>query len=484
MLKWAVNQPRPSYLEGGKAVQAVLGSGIDYNDFHAAAPIPIPTPISIGTPFPTPQATPAGLAQQRFKLKKRNSLLPALNLGKENQLTSTPLPAAASTVSYSASASSSSCPRTPLLRDLSNIMTPATPTTTAPLHRARSQLKPTTVYASTLPTFEAEFSPSYGLNGNNNSNNIIPGPLLALRGMGIPDSYFEKPRYLEQKPLPQLPARTVGAAVAPPPTPAPAPVAVPAPAALLEQTTLSSTQMGDVTLERMIDAILESTRKAPVASRPGAAPSLRSCQRLRQRQRQHHRQEQRLISTARTVVHSPTYRPAFDPASDLCEYWQPDGYQEREVRSPQQQQEQQAQLQPPSGSGSGGGCGVGGKSGKRRSLQQQLRRQRVVRRKRKITTKISSSVRQSAQKLLAAASRSAQKLPHSRSRHISPDSGHNSTSDCELEEELGLRAGTGLELVLGGEELEAACKLDAIWMQPEARDATKRRLSFSLNEDS
>ncbi|EDV95322.1 GH17637 [Drosophila grimshawi] len=453
MLKWAVNQPRPSYLEGGKAVQAVLGSGIDYNDFHAAAPIPIPTPISIGTPFPTPQATPAGLAQQRFKLKKRNSLLPALNLGKENQLTSTPLPAAASTVSYSASASSSSCPRTPLLRDLSNIMTPATPTTTAPLHRARSQLKPTTVYASTLPTFEAEFSPSYGLNGNNNSNNIIPGPLLALRGMGIPDSYFEKPRYLEQKPLPQLPARTVGAAVAPPPTPAPAPVAVLAPAALLEQTTLSSTQMGDVTLERMIDAILESTRKAPVASRPGAAPSLRSCQRLRQRQRQHHRQEQRLISTARTVVHSPTYRPAFDPASDLCEYWQPDGYQEREVRSPQEQ------AQPPSGSGSGGGCGVGGKSGKRRSLQLQLRRQRVVRRKRKITTKISSSVRQSAQKLLAAASRSAQKLPHSRSRHISPDSGHNSTSDCDFGEEAGPFG---------------VCLLEA---------ATKRRLSFSFHED-
>ncbi|TDG39296.1 hypothetical protein AWZ03_014281, partial [Drosophila navojoa] len=53
----------------------------------------------------------------------------------------------------------------------------------------------------------------------------------------------------------------------------------------------------------------------------------------------------------------------------------------------------------------------------------------------------------------------------------SPDSGHNSTSDCELELEM-------------GEELEASCQLDGIWLQAEVRDTTKRRLSFSLNEQS
>ncbi|KAH8267050.1 hypothetical protein KR044_009789 [Drosophila immigrans] len=405
MLKWAVNQPRPSYLD--KAPDA--------------------SPSRSRSHSPSPTATP----MLRVKAKRHCQL----GVGKENlelTSTSTPLPAAST--------------RTPLLRDLSNIinMSPLQPTSTPP-----PQLRPSTVYASTLPTFEAEYSPSYRTSADTRSsvNNIIPGPLLALRGIGIPDSYFEKPRYLEQKPLPtpfSLPLPPDGAADAPSVEP-----------------TLSSTQMGDVTLERMIDAILESTRKPPAGLGAGAAGGRPRCrQRLRQR---HQQRQQRLLSTS--VAHSPTYRPAFDPASDLCEYWQsspppapavnPNGYEEREVCSPQ------------AVTGSGSGLGVGVKQG-RRSLQLQLRRQRVVRRKRKITTKISSSVRQSAQKLLAAASRSAQKkLPHvaststsasttRSSRHISPDSGHNTTSDCEFEEEQ---------------------ELDAFGV------VTKRRLSYSLHED-
>ncbi|ALC49587.1 CG15646 [Drosophila busckii] len=451
MLKWAVNQPRPSYLGAatGKATETETGNATaieveasragralneDYSDLQA-------------TPIPTPTI--------RLKLK-RHSLL--LSRDKENQLTSTPLPAA------SACPCACAFPRTPLLRDLSNIMSPLqmqTPPPSQSHSRVRSQLKlkPSTVYASTLPTFEAEYSPSYRPS-DTPTNAPIPGPLLALRGMGIPDSYFEKPRYLEQKPL----------------IPVPVPVSVEAKAKAVpaatpaghHQATLSSSQMGDVTLERMIDAILESTRKPPTK-----AGALRSRQRLHQRQRLRGGggQRQRLVSP--TATHSPTYRPAFDPASDLCEYWQqppplgaasnspslnlnlnPNVYEEREVRSPQASKLRSSV-----------------------SLQLQLRRQLGVRRKRKIATKISSSVRHSAQKLLAAASRSAQKLPQSHaprsSRHISPDSGHNSTSDCDLEEEP-----------LGGEELEAACQLDDLWMQTEllARDATKRRLSFSLND--
>ncbi|XP_060663699.1 uncharacterized protein LOC132796520 isoform X1 [Drosophila nasuta] len=400
-----------------------------------ALPLPLP-PTPSCSPCRSPTATP--LLMQRVKAKRHCPL----GLGKENielTSTSTPLPAAST--------------RTPLLRDLSNIInmsplqttTNTTTTTTPQVQRCRSQLqlKPTTVYASTLPTFEAEYSPSYRTNQENQSNNIIPGPLLALRGIGIPDSYFEKPRYLEQKSIPQpLPSVSTEAGDAPSVEP-----------------TLSSTQMGDVTLERMIDAILESTRKPPTGL--GAAAGRPRC-RQRLRHRHQHQHQQRLLSTG--VVHSPTYRPAFDPASDLREYWQsspparssinPDGYEEREVCSPQPQPQTQS--------------GLGVKQG-RRSLQLQLRRQRVVRRKRKITTKISSSVRQSAQKLLAAASRSAQKkLPHatstsstcssrSKQRHISPDSGHNSTSDCEFEAEQ---------------------ELDSFGV------VTKRRLSFSFHEDA
>ncbi|BFG02738.1 uncharacterized protein DMAD_02167 [Drosophila madeirensis] len=411
MLKWAVNQPRPSYMEESTATP--MGRG---------------TATGTGTAAGVEASSYSEFHALRGKLKRKSLCLAlAHGQGKENQLTSTPLPAS----------SLSMQPRTPLLKDLSNIMSSPLTTPTPRPHTAAAAAAAAapTAYASTLPTFEAEYSPSAA---------IIPGPLLALRGMGIPDSYFEKPRYLELKPLPQ-------------PLPVPQ-----APATKSGQTTLSSSQMGDVTLERMIDAILESTRKAP-------APRQQR-QRLRHRHRHHPLSS---TTSADTATHSPTYRPAFDPASDLCEYWKSphaSGYEEREVRSPQP---------PPElpGTATATATAESQSQGKRRSLQ--LRRQRVVRRKRKIATRISSSVRHSAQKLLAAA-RSAQKI-----RHISPDSGHNSTSDCELDEEHSnpiLAMGLGL----GGEELEASCQLDAMWLQAQAqiRDATKRRLSFSMSEAS
>ncbi|XP_016962640.1 uncharacterized protein LOC108033023 [Drosophila biarmipes] len=387
MLKWAVNQPRPSYLARDELMAASEAVGSSYSEFHAL----------------------------RGKLR-RKSLSLSLGLGKENQLTSTPLPASSLTLHT----------RTPPLKDLSNIL--ATPPSAggggAPGAVPSTAAAPPK-FACTLPTFEAEYSPNA---------TVIPGSLIALRGVGIPDSYFEKPRYLEQKDLPH-----------------PAPPAA-------GQTTLSSSQMGDVTLERMIDAILESNRKVlPNARQP------------RQHLRQRHRQQVLRSSHSHAQVPSPTYRPAFDPASDLCEYWKSpsrrdslpaDGFEEREVCSPVPLAPNPVQSQ-----------------GKRHSLQ--LRRQRVVRRKRKITTKISSSVRQSAQKLLAAARSGSGAVSAQKMRHISPDSGHNSTSDCELEEEH-----CPLSRGLGGEELEDACQLDAMWLQVQARDATKRRLSFSLAEQS
>ncbi|XP_043660439.1 uncharacterized protein LOC122624803 [Drosophila teissieri] len=413
MLKWAVNQPRPSYLArdegvatGGEAI------GSSYSEFHAL----------------------------RGKLKRKSNGVAA---GKENQLTSTPLPA--SSLSLHA--------RTPLLKDVSNIL--ATPPSGG-ASRAASGASAATggaaaaplKFACTLPTFEAEYSPNAA---------VIPGSLIALRGVGIPDSYFEKPRYLEQKPLPH-----------PHPHPHPAPPAS-------EQNTLSSSQMGDVTLERMIDAILESNRKVLPNSRQ--QQHQHQHRQPRQHLRQRHRLRQQVLRSSHGHAHShthtqtpsPTYRPAFDPASDLCEYWKSpsrrdslpaNGFEEREVRSPVPTESQDP-------------------GAKRHSLQ--LRRQRVVRRKRKIATKISSSVRQSAQKLLAAARSGSVAATAQKMRHISPDSGHNSTSDLELEEEH-CQLSRGLEL--GGEELEDACQLDGMWLQVQARDATKRRLSFSLVEES
>ncbi|EDV32862.1 uncharacterized protein Dana_GF21917 [Drosophila ananassae] len=373
MLKWAVNQPRPSYLARDELLLAgaTESKGVtSYSEFHAL----------------------------RGKLKRKSLSAIVPGQGKENQMTSTPLPA------------SSLLPRTPLLKDLSNIL--ATPTPQVELGAA-SATQGAPKYACTLPTFEAEYSPS----------SVIPGPLIALRGVGIPDSYFEKPRYLEQKPLP-------------------------APSQPRTNQTLSSSQMGDVTLERMIDAILESNRKTT---------NIRPPRQHRHRHPLHHLRG----TTSSAATHSPTYRPAFDPASDLREYWKSPSqreasltrFEEREVCSPARNP---------------------GQSRKRHSLQV-LRRQRVVRRKRKITTKISSSVRQSAQKLLAAAKSGGGGGPGTKRRHISPDSGHNSTTDLEEEEQAGL----------GGEELEAACHLEGMWLPSHpARDATKRRLSFSLADHS
>ncbi|EDX01801.2 uncharacterized protein LOC6524853 [Drosophila yakuba] len=399
MLKWAVNQPRNSYLANELAMGSQTGSG------SGSA-----TGSGSGSGSLEPKTEVAGASYSEFhalrgKLKRKSIGVAA---GKENQLTSTPLPASSLSLHT----------RTPLLKDVSNILAtpPSGGVSGATGGAAAAPLK----FACTLPTFEAEYSPNAA---------VIPGSLIALRGVGIPDSYFEKPRYLEQKPLPH-------------PHPHPVPLAS-------EQNTLSSSQMGDVTLERMIDAILESNRKVLPNSRQ--QQHQHQHRQPRQHLRQRHRLRQQVLrsSHAHTQTPSPTYRPAFDPASDLCEYWKSpsrrdslpaNGFEEREVRSPTVATESQ--------------------DPKRHSLQ--LRRQRVVRRKRKIATKISSSVRQSAQKLLAAA-RSGSAVPSQRCvqkrRHISPDSGHNSTSDFEE------------ELVAMG---SCGGRVEAV---------TKRRLSFSYAED-
>ncbi|XP_068158385.1 uncharacterized protein [Drosophila tropicalis] len=347
MLKWAINQPRHSYLSGEEerlrvdeeeVATTTTTTSMDYKEFHAL----------------------------RRKLKRKSLT------------TSTPLPAASLPPSL----------RRTLIKDSMSPLEVNTPTPLRPSNKC--------VYASTLPTFEAEYSPSQATATGTTRTTCgitVPGPLLALRGLCVPDSYFDKPRYLDEQQQQQEQEQ---------------------PEQLLPEANttnaLSSRQMGDVTLERMIDAILESTRKPP---------------------------NHRYSST-----HSSTYRPAFDPASDLCENWPTAHFEEREII------------------GSPSHLPTTHSRSKIRGQQLLLRRQRVVRRKRKIATKISSSVRHSAQKFLSAASRSTQKEKQKQKqivrRHISPDSGHNS----ELE------------------DLEAPCHLEALF----ARDVTKRRLRFQLEE--
>lgn len=264
-------------------------------------------------------------------------------------------------------------------------------------------------YATTLPTFDVEYSPC----------GLIPGPLIALRGVGLPDSYFEKPRYIT--PLPKKNVTklfenctyNIETQSKPSENPLKCPI-------FMEESTLSSTKMGDETLERMIDAILESNRKERKTLKGQKPP-----------------QQQGNMS--------PTYTPAEDPASDLQEMWDTETanyrqkeqkfrarltkktlFKEREVCTPR--------LQSTLDSG-------------------QLRRQGGLRRKRKIT-QITASVKNSAQKLLNKASHVQTSLLHSHNlnrvfeeelihddihpcklmRNLSPDSGHNSSSEYEENE--------------------------------------------------
>ncbi|KAH8306526.1 hypothetical protein KR018_007133 [Drosophila ironensis] len=435
MLKWAVNQPRNSYLAQDLALGMETGS--------AAGAAPGAVTVAAGTGSGATSYSEFHVLRMG-KLKRKSLLVAPSSLGKENQLTSTPLP------------TSTLLPRTPLLKDLSNIL--ATPQAGV-LPSAGSGARTTAKYACTLPTFEAEYSPSAA---------VIPGPLIALRGVGIPDSYFEKPRYLDHNHNhnqnqngshnQELGHEQEQKSLLPPPSVAPVSVSVPipAPAPAKSNQTMSSNQMGDVTLELMIDAILESNRKAPGNPRQQPRQHLRQRHRQRQRERERGQREKEHLQAGGTSAgqsSTPTYQPAFDPASDLREYWKESSgsaFEEREVCSPLAQIHNQSLTQNQNQS-----------KGKRLSLQ--LRRQRVVRRKRKIANKISSSVRQSAQKLLAAA-RSGSGMPAQKRRHISPDSGHNSTSDFDEEAEA-----RGLALDTYGVHFAEA--------------STKRRLSFSFSDD-
>ncbi|XP_011183206.1 uncharacterized protein LOC105212722 [Zeugodacus cucurbitae] len=441
MLKWAVNTPRVSYLtvEDSKADTEIL----QLKTLSASSPGKLNTPNEI---ISTQTQT---LSAKRQRLKRKPSdiyLSRRLQnwLDKENQVTSTPLQSNLKTHNRNGALR-----RLNSFKDLSNITPYDNAVSNNPLNSILSLLNTPSQsldsnilknnnpvnYATTLPTLEVEYSPC----------GPVPGPILALRGLGIADTYFDKPRYLphnkNDETLIQIQPsfnatnstfqcqRNMRRSLN---------------SVRDDTASLSSSKMGDQTLERMIDAILESTRKEKKPMKFA-----------------------RQSSNQQQCVMSPTYTPAEDPANDLSEFWMESQngetllqtirkkrrslpasvasasiYSEREVRSPR-------------------------RTSKRNIFH--LRRQRAVRRKRKTSKenvkhnalKIAGSTLTNKQVTGSGELNCKQRIDNS-----SPDSGHNSFS--ELDENSVTIESNCLPIVgsLANSELRAL-------------DSTKRRLSFS-----
>uniref|UniRef100_A0A182QV88 Uncharacterized protein n=1 Tax=Anopheles farauti TaxID=69004 RepID=A0A182QV88_9DIPT len=292
-----------------------------------------------------------GTANGGLRMKKARRSLGAsihndcANYDKENQcITSTPHPASGRTVGS---------PYTMALRDVSNITpntTPCRPSNGTPQSRKRTlaaspistglalatrkenveSIRET--YATTLPTFDIEYSPC----------GVKNVPYLALRGLGLAD--FDKPgRYFatdEEEPIAKrvktstkslanedvpmnveknnpcltpLSSRlsdlcfskinfkrplSVGKTINLLPPPPPPPSSSSTETIEDNELSLNSSEMGDLTLDKMIDAILESAKKDSrwATPRPKRTASVKSKQ---------------------SKGSSPTYTPADDPAADL-----------------------------------------------------------------------------------------------------------------------------------------------------------------------
>lgn len=195
------------------------------------------------------------------------------------------------------------------LRDLSNITPNSTPGTNKNNNNSNKRAFPNTPvmtstmkkrhlnthYFSTLPTFDVEYSPT-------------PFPALP----GLTDSYYENGRYFRDETKPILQSElTISQKKETEDSylddfnfkkPSSNLVMNNQPTTTImnnnNDNSLNSSQMGDITLDKMIDAILESARK----ERPKRSASVKS------------------KDSKCSVECSPTYTPADDPASDLLKY--------------------------------------------------------------------------------------------------------------------------------------------------------------------
>ncbi|XP_034118619.1 uncharacterized protein LOC117577800 [Drosophila albomicans] len=165
-------------------------------------------------------------------------------------------------------------------------------------------------YATTLPRYEEEYSPSA----------LPAGQHLALRGLLPLDPFMEQPRYLaaaQQLKKRKLEADFVATMDA---SPSEATQVAAEPIAEVAEKSAkpvtrpvtpqpSSTQMGDQTLDKLIDAILDSACKSDPSSRKKPRKSFN----LRRRTLV----KQQLESQCHAAMLSPSYAAGDDPASDL-----------------------------------------------------------------------------------------------------------------------------------------------------------------------
>lgn len=193
------------------------------------------------------------------------------------------------------------------LSDIRNVTPEAVRSPLQPLQRVAVQ---SVRYATTLPRYEEEYSPSAGT--------LPSGQHLALRGLLPLDPFLEQPRYigvaqqlkkrkLEADFVATLEEETVTA-------PAAAAAAVPTAAKSVQQKPLRpvtpqpSTDMGDQTLDRLIDAILDSACKADASSRKKPRKSFNLRRRTLVKQQ---------LESQCVAMLSPSYAAGDDPASDL-----------------------------------------------------------------------------------------------------------------------------------------------------------------------
>lgn len=275
---------------------------------------------SIGTITSSRSRTPHRLNGRRSLGSCRKTLI--VNPDKENHCTSTPYPSAPPSQQASTNVSPFVKFESIALRDVSNL-TPSSPTVmTTPQNRKRTyQTTPqcSTMrrnhqnppqYASTLPSFDIEYSPC-------DLNSV---PFFALRGLGIADSYYENPRYFNDVAPPIKRSRPQQTTEKP---------ATPQLSDRMndlrfsrksfkrssfrninnnnipKDESLSSSMLGDTALDKMIDAILESAKKDQRTNQTTKLPSIFK-----------DKSPKRMLEE----VFSPSYTPAEDPASDLNKF--------------------------------------------------------------------------------------------------------------------------------------------------------------------
>lgn len=301
-----------------------------------------------------------------------------LNRDKENTIVATPHPYTSSRMINS---STPFAKHEFALRDVGNITPNLTPTanggtnTHTPNRKRNLSLSPVdrkpiipkpAEYASTLPTFDVEYSPC----------GIKTVPMIALRGLTIKDSYFRNPCYFRD----EIPASKRLKF---------SPEVTPLSDRLSElrfskisykrsennnvtsndrdRSIDSSKELNDTELERMIDEILESSRKPNLSLRQTSTKS--QCNRSGEQ----------------------TYRPGDDPATDLnvfCNNFEisPNKAGERTIIVEDPQTVNEREVRTPDSLVKKTATNIQAKSLAENEMSCHLRRQRGVRRKCKMET--------------------------------------------------------------------------------------------------